>query len=38
MADSWSPCKEGSSFTKESNPWRVACNMFDEMASSDFEE
>jgi hypothetical protein len=38
MADSWIQCKEGSSFTKESNLWRSACNMFDEMASSDFEE
>jgi hypothetical protein len=38
MADPWSSCKTGSSFSKENNLWLSACNMFDEMASNGFDE
>jgi hypothetical protein len=38
VADSWSSCEEGSSFTKESNLLWSACNLFDEMSSSSLDE
>jgi hypothetical protein len=38
MADSWSSCDEGSSFSKENNLWLSACNLFDETTSNDFDE
>jgi hypothetical protein len=38
MMDSWSSCKERASFSMEGNLWMSACNLFDEMASSDFDE
>jgi hypothetical protein len=38
MANSWSPCKEGSDFSKENNLLLSACNLFDELASSNLDE